>query len=40
MRIHETGILGENKFNDIHCAQIDNGCCFIGIEIDAWYVSP
>lgn len=30
LHILETVILGESKFDDIHCAQMDDGRCFIG----------
>ena len=29
LRILETVILGESKFDDIHCAQMDDGRCYI-----------
>lgn len=39
LRILETMILGESKFYDIHCAQIDDGRCYIGNHTTAKCVS-
>ena len=39
LRILETMILGESKFDDIHCAQIDDGCYSIGNRTTAKCVS-
>lgn len=39
LRILETMILGESKFDDIHCAQMDDGRCYIGNHTTAKCVS-
>ena len=39
LRILETRILGESIFDDIHCAQMDDGRCYIGNHTTAKRVS-